>query len=72
MNAKATTPSRGRRRFLLGALGLGGALVAAPRPRLGVDAEAVADGDDVRLGGGVGDGHRNALDQRSIHSPSWA
>ena len=40
MSPNATTPRRGRRRFLLGALGLGGALVVGwgvmpPRSRLG-------------------------------------
>ncbi len=40
MNAKATKPRSGRRRFLLGALGIGGALVVGwgvmpPRSRVG-------------------------------------
>ncbi|CAG2137490.1 Isoquinoline 1-oxidoreductase subunit beta [Cupriavidus yeoncheonensis] len=58
MNASATTPRRGRRRFLLGALGLGGALVVGwgvmpPRSRLGDPAAFPEASGQVALNGWI-------------------
>ncbi|HEY0587748.1 MAG TPA: xanthine dehydrogenase family protein molybdopterin-binding subunit [Pseudoduganella sp.] len=58
MNADATTPRRGRRRFLLGALGLGGALVVGwgvmpPRSRLGDPAAFPGTSGQIALNGWI-------------------
>ncbi|AQW32363.1 molybdopterin cofactor-binding domain-containing protein (plasmid) [Ralstonia syzygii subsp. celebesensis] len=58
MNADATAPHRGRRRFLLGALGIGGALVVGwgvlpPRSRLGDAADFPAQAGEVALNGWI-------------------
>lgn len=58
MNAKATKPRSGRRRFLLGALAVGGALVVGwgvmpPRSRLGDPALFPEHGGEVALNGWI-------------------
>ncbi|MFV8604746.1 molybdopterin cofactor-binding domain-containing protein [Ralstonia pseudosolanacearum] len=58
MTADATAPRRGRRRFLLGALGIGGALVVGwgvlpPRSRLGDAADFPAQPGEVALNGWI-------------------
>ncbi len=58
MNADATVPRRGRRRFLLGALGIGGALVVGwgvlpPRSRLGDASDFPAQAGEVALNGWI-------------------
>lgn len=58
MNADAMTPRRGRRRFLLGALGLGGALVVGwgvmpPRSRLGDPAAFPETSGQIALNGWI-------------------
>lgn len=58
MSANATVPRRGRRRFLLGALGLGGALVVGwgvlpPRSRLGDATDFPAQAGEVALNGWI-------------------
>lgn len=58
MSPNATTPRRGRRRFLLGALGLGGALVVGwgvmpPRSRLGGPAVFPGKSGQIALNGWI-------------------
>ncbi len=58
MSAGTTTPRRGRRRFLLGALGLGGALVVGwgvmpPRSRLGDPAAFPESSGQIALNGWI-------------------
>ena len=58
MNAKASKPRSGRRRFLLGALGIGGALVVGwgvmpPRSRLGDPAIFPEHNGEIALNGWI-------------------
>ncbi|CAJ0678971.1 xanthine dehydrogenase family protein molybdopterin-binding subunit [Ralstonia mannitolilytica] len=58
MNANATKPRRGRRRFLLGALGIGGALVVGwgvmpPRSRVGDPASFPEHHGEIALNGWI-------------------